>query len=264
MTEIKKEDITINEFIEVIINLDRRIIMLYQIVIDNKWNELSDSRSLLLKSLHEINFSTILSLSVLAESHKLLNEQSWWLEKFNHLSEMIKKEENFADFSTNRQNYLFNYLKDNYILNFYYEFEAKIRNFVRELKEVKNLDNRTKKKKQYLNGNESFYFIELGFFIDYLGFTHKDIEVLQLYSPIRNTIHNTGFFYSTTEQNLAVKFKDRTYDFIHEEPIDFIDFTFIEQLLSELVTVIEKILKNKLITAISEIQDPISRVTFSD
>jgi len=72
MTEIKKEDITINEFIEVIINLDRRIIMLYQIVIDNKWNELSDSRSLLLKSLHEINFSTILSLSVLAESHKLL------------------------------------------------------------------------------------------------------------------------------------------------------------------------------------------------
>jgi hypothetical protein len=48
MTEIKEEPITINDFIEVIKNLDRKVIKLFQIVIDKKWNELSDSRVLLL------------------------------------------------------------------------------------------------------------------------------------------------------------------------------------------------------------------------
>jgi len=115
-----------------------------------------------------------------------------------------------------------------------------------------------------LNGNESFYFVKQGFFINYLNFKEKDIEVLQLYSPIRNTIHNTGFFFSTKDQNLAVKSKDSTYNFIHEEPIDFLDFKFIELLLSELVSLIEKIFISKPIAAIGEIQDPVSRVTFSD
>ena len=264
MTTIKKEKITINEFLEVVKKLDRKVIEIFKVVVDEEWDELIDSRPLLLKNLHELHFSTMISFCLLAEEYDTLYKQDWWFEKFDHLIKMIKAEESFENFVRNRENQLFSYIKDNYVLNFYYEFESKIRNLTREIKRVRNLNKNTQKNKTFLLGNESFYDIVNGFFIDFLKFEDKDIEVLKLYSSIRNTIHNSGFFYSTTRENQRVDFKDRYYEFINESPVDFIDFNFLHELIYELLILIEKTLNNEKIKAIKEIIDPISRVDFKE
>ncbi len=114
-----------------------------------------------------------------------------------------------------------------------------------------------------LNGNEGFYFIYRGLFEDFLNFDKIDYEVLEIFAAIRNTIHNSGIYFSPhDEKSPSFNYRKKTYTFIYGKPVNFITIDFIKNMLFDLLDLWEKLLKNNIISNIGFIKDPIADVKF--
>lgn len=265
---MNKEDYTIhtdivtsNYIIEKIKEIDSKIIELAISFKEKKW-ESYDTRFLLLQFLHELNTNTIIGFCYQSECISISNEKNWWLEKFPHKKDVILSQNNFNQFSKERNDSFFKYLHDNYVINFYFEFETRIRNLVREIKEVKNINKKSKKVPAILEGDEAFYFISEGFFKNYLEFYIEDYEVVKIYSEIRNTIHNSGFYFPPDKKDKTLIFKGSSYTFKNEAPVNFIDYKLTFQIISALVDLIDITLNHNKIQKFRIIPDTFSKINW--
>lgn len=251
---------SIESKIKYIKDIDKKIIEIHKSIIKNKWDQTKDTRMLLLVYLNELNTNTILGYCFQAENLKLSSSKDWWLEKFDHMEDVINRVKDFDLFATYRNDSYFNMLKDSYLFNFYFEFETRIRHIVREIGNINNPNIKTNKNRPFLDGNEGFYFISKGFFEDYLSLTVKEYEVIHIYSEIRNTLHNSGFYFPHDGKDKTLRFKGEDYVFKNKAPVNFLDNNLYQALINALVDLISITLKHNKIKDIKEILDPVSNI----
>lgn len=257
---MRSEAFTIQDRISLIVELDRKLIEILNEIRVNNWDSLKDSRMLFFRYVNELNANTIFQFAFQAESYQLLNNTGWLKEKLPHLSENIDGVSNIDNYSLKRNYNISSQIWNAFILNYFYEFETRLRSIVRNLKTVRNVEKT--KRISYLNGNEGFYLIYRGLFEDYLSFNSKDYEVLKIFSAIRNTIHNSGIYFSLNQEPSYFNYRGKTYNFVYGKPINFMTREFVKNMLWDLLELWEKLLKCNRISNIELIKDPISNVKF--
>jgi len=196
------------------------------------------------------------------ENSNNIHNKDWWIENIPHQTENVEKAENFEEFVNDRENSIFNHIKDNYILNVYFEFEIKIRNIVRQLGDVPNLNKKNIKNQPYLIGNEPWFYIYKGLFYTYLSLRKENIEVIELYTAVRNLVHNGGFYYHTRIPKLQLDFMNQTYTFENSKPINFLALSQIQNIYNMLLELIDLVYSNPKINSVNLIKDPIADVKF--
>ena len=209
--EMMPESFTIQDRINIIAELDKKLLEIAEQIKDKKWNNTKDSRILFIRYISELNTNTIFQLSFQAESHDKLADKNWLIERLPHLTEQINNISNIQKYSNNRNNNILMQIWDCFLLNYFYEFETRLRSIVRNIGIIRNLYKI--KSKQNLYGNESFYLIYRGLYEYYLRFNKKDYEVLKIFSAIRNTIHNSGFCFPSDKKDKIFNYRNKTYNF---------------------------------------------------
>ena len=227
--KVNQESLSISDLITVITKNDLRVISVYNRFYKD-FDKYKDSRSLLLINLHELNLNTLLMYCNYAENYNNIHDKSWWIKRIPHQKEVVDKADNFEKFADDRDYNALNHIKDNYVLNIYFEFENKIRNIVREIGCVPNIYNKKKANQPYLIGDEQWQFIYKGFFDIYLSLKKDSIEVIELYSAIRNTIHNGGFYYYSKGTGMQINFMNKAYTFENLKPINFLTIDMINDI----------------------------------
>jgi len=256
---MKKESYTIQDRIDVIVELDEKLLSINDSIIGKGWDSLTDSRMLFVKFISEMNSNTIFQLSFQAESHEKLKEKEWLKARLPHFSEKIDSLENLDSYSANRHNNISARVFDTLILDFFNEFETRLRSIVRNLENVKHPK---KKDGSFLQGNEPFYFICKGLFDDYLGLKEEDYEVINVFSTIRNTIHNTGIYFAINQKDKSLDYKGKVYTFEYGKPVNFLNSDFKKDILMELLELFSKVVLSKKINDIKLIKDPLANVVF--
>lgn len=200
------------------------------------------------------------SLSMLAETINIYNQKEWWAKRLPHLKKQFDSDSKleFETFVFNRQNKVLNREKDNLLFDTFHEFETKVRNIVRVLGDVPD----SSRPSRFLNGTEKLYLIRKSFIEDYLQLDLEDSKLIELLQEIRNSIHNSGIFYSYNQQDKEIVYKDGTYKFSHGFPINFTNWAFTQFIILELVKVIGRILTHELITKVAIIEDPVTKITW--
>lgn len=255
---IPKEINTISDSITSIIELDTKLISIRDEIKGQKWDSLSDSRMIFFRYINELNLNTILQLAFLCESSHRSKDKEWLQARFPHLKKQINDISDINAYSSNRLNHISSHILDTFILGYFNEFETRLRNITRELKTIKNPD----KKNDFLNGNESFHLIYRGLFESYLSLKQSDYEVLKIFAAIRNTIHNSGFYFPLSPKSPTFKYRDATYQFNYGKPINFITKEFRQNILLDMLELWRKILINYKIKNIELINDPLSDIEF--
>ena len=215
----------------------------------------------LLKNLSETNLQTVLRFAYDAESLEKLTDINWIVERFPHHKDTFKKIPDYNKFCQNRRNISLNMTKNDFLLKYFFEIEAKLRLILKNIPTA-ILKEGNKKKKKYLKGTEPFHDIYVGLLKTHLKLPLKDYEVLSLSSTIRNTIHNSGFYYSIRGNDKTISYRNKSYSFIHAKPINFLSDELIEQIILDLISLIIKILTHNKIREIEFMEDPITRITF--
>lgn len=106
-----------------------------------------------------------------------------------------------------------NYLRESLFINIFLRFENFIR-IIAENQGIKDINiNRLSKK-----------------LIRHLKLNNNYENLIDIFTYIRNTIHTEGIH---SNKNVSITYKDKTYDFKQDEPIDFIDNNFITYLFTE-------------------------------
>ncbi len=255
---MNQESLSINNLHKIIEKNDSKVISLIQKHC-KELNNVTDSRSILLLYLHEHNLSTLILYCNYEESYKNVHNKDWWINKMPHLKEVVEKP-NFESFANDRDSYTLDFIKDYYILNYYFVFESKIRNIVRQLGDVPNLDKNSKCVN--LLGFESWYWIYTGFFKHYLSLNEENIEVVKFFTAIRNTIHNGGFYFNQNG-NENLKFMTQTYSFENSKPIDFLTWELKQNICNKLLELIDLTYSNPKIQSIRIIEDTVANVEFA-
>lgn len=255
------ESQSIQDRINIIIELDKKIIEIDKEIKDKGWDSLKDSRMLFIRYISELNSNTILQMSFQAESHEKPADKEWLKARMQHLSEQIDSITNIRQFSVNMNNHILRNTWDWFIFSYFFEFESRIRSIVRNIGTVQNVQ-KTKSKKP-LNGNESFYLIYRGLYESFLKLDKSQYEVLKLFSAIRNTIHNSGFYFSPTKDDKIYNYRGKSYHFKHGSPINFLTSEFIKNIMMDLLMLFSKTIVNKRISTINFIKDPVSNVKFN-
>nr|WP_321453089.1 hypothetical protein [uncultured Carboxylicivirga sp.] len=256
---MKKEVYTIQNRIDLIIELDNKILSILKSIKDKKWDSIKDSRMLFIRYISEMNSNTIFQLSFQAESHSKLTDKDWIKSRLPHLTKQIDGLGDINTYSENRHNNISSHLFDNLIINYFSEFETRIRSIVRNLQDVKHLQ---KKDGSFLIGNEPFTWIYRGLLESYLEFEEKDYEVIKMFSAIRNTIHNSGIFFSPDNKNKVIEYKGVTYEFEYGKPVNFLTAEFKKDILIDLLEVFSKVISHEKIINVEYIKDPLADVTF--
>lgn len=57
--------------------------------------------------------------------------------------------------------------------------------------------------------------------------------LLSLFSNIRNCFHNDGVFYPNDEKDIEINYRNTTYKFINENPIDFVDWILLLAIIED-------------------------------
>jgi len=258
---IPTKETTIQTWIDRINKIDQILLENYLTIKKIGWNEDTDLRMNLLKNLSEINLQTVLRFAYDAESFEKLKDINWLIERFPHHKDTFKKIPDYSAFYINRRNISLNMTKNDFLFKYFFEIEAKLRLTVKNIPNA-ILKEGNKKKKKFLKGTEPFHEIYVGLLKTHLNLPLKDYEVLSLSSTIRNTIHNSGFYYSTKGNNRIIRFRNKDYSFVHSKPINFLSDELIEQIILDLISLIIKILNHDKIKEIESMEDPISRITF--
>ncbi len=101
---IRKEAFTIKDRIELIVDLDTKLLVILREMKDNNWDSLKDSRMLFFRNIIELNSNTILQFAFQAEAHELTKDKNWLKERLPHLTEEIDKVSDMDNYSSNRNN----------------------------------------------------------------------------------------------------------------------------------------------------------------
>jgi hypothetical protein len=264
INEITSESVTVQDMINSIIELDKRVINILKEVKEDKLNQNEDSRILFLKNISDINVNTILQYSFQVESQNKLSDKEWLKKRLPHLSSSIDSHTDISKYAFNKNRHIFNQILDNLILNYFFEFETKVRSIVRSIKSIKNPYYNPKKKKsnQYLNGGETFGAISKGLFENHLKLNKEDYDVIGIYSAIRNTIHNSGFYFSQSLKKSNYTYRKINYVFEHGKPVSFFTMEMKFNLMKDLLTLFKKIINHDEIKKIEQVNDPVAEVKF--
>ncbi|MFW5983258.1 MAG: hypothetical protein ACOCQ4_02065 [bacterium] len=240
--------------------MDKKLLNILNEFKDEKWDSVKDSRILFFKYITELNSNTILQFAFQAESYHLTKNKDWLKKILPHLANNIDKISNMDNYSSNRNNNISSQIWDTFILNYFNEFETRLRSIVRNLGNVRNLEKT--KRKSSLNGNEGFYLVYRGLFEHHLNFNKTDYEVLKIFAAIRNTIHNSGIYFTPNKKNYSFNYRGEIYHFIYGKPVNFITSNFVKNMLFDLLDLWRELIKDKRIGNIGLIKDPIAEVKF--
>jgi hypothetical protein len=73
----------------------------------------------------------------------------------------------------------------------------------------------------------------------------------------RNTIHNNGVYFNKDGLNEQITFKGKTYDFLNGQPIEFVNWAWLFEMLEETLVLMVKVINDpQIISATTEIADP--------
>ena len=256
--ELKSELYKIQDFIDLINELNIKLFRIKESVKEYNWNSKEDSRMLFIIFIGELNVNTILQLSILYDSIKNLEDIDWYKRKLPMYTETFNNLLNIEDFFKNRINSIFDQINDNFFLSYFFEFETRIRSVVRNIGNIKHPTN-----ERALNGNENFNLIFKGLIENYLNLDKEEYDVLKIYSVIRNTIHNSGIYFSPkNEDSPPIKYKNNTYNFLNGKPVNFLNLELKKIILLDLLELFSKILNNQEIKVIELIKDPIADIKF--
>jgi hypothetical protein len=257
---IKKNPTTVNALLELLKEIDLEVIEVMKASNFFRLNPYEDSRAILLVNIHENVLMSTFVLSMLAETVNIHNKKDWWSKQLPHLKKQFDADSkfDFDRFVFNRQNKVLNREKDNLLFDTFHEFETKIRNIVRVLGNVPDVA----KPNRFLNGTEKLYLIRKSFIENYLKLDADCSMLIELLQEIRNSIHNSGIFYSYSQQDKEIIYKGTTYKFSHGYPINFASWPFTQAIILDLVKVVGKILKHELITEVERIEDPVTKITW--
>lgn len=258
--EVSTEPLSAQGIIDAIIKLDNKLIELNDGVKEFKWDKFKDSRMLFIRFLAELNSITIFQLSFQAESLNKLEDKNWIKQRLPHLAQRIDKIPDINKYSRNSNKNILKHVRDCFFLEYFSEFETRLRSIVRNIETVLNVY--STKNKNKLNGNESFYLIYRGLYESFLRYNKTEYEVLKIFSAIRNTIHNSGFYFHEKGKDKTVNYKNRTYHFRNGYPVSFLNFDLMQIILMDLLSLFSKTINDKSIKDIKLIEDPISNVRF--
>ena len=256
---IKVSKVNIQSRIDTIIELDIRVINILDKVKKYNYGEY-DSRYLMLRYLNELHLSTIFMMSFQAECADLFKNKERFKSKLPHLKKNIDAARDFDKISFERFRYIAGDMKNFFWISYFTEFESRLRNIVRAIGTVPNVAKT--KRIGFLTGSEPFDLIYRGLYEKYLNFKKKDYEALKMFSSIRNTIHNTGFYFNIRKEDLVFNYRDKTYHFVYGKPVNFLSDDFIKQLILDLLSIIERTLEHHKISSIKLIEDYTSKVKF--
>ena len=159
---------------------------------------------------------------------------------------------------TTKGNYLTG-LKVLLFMDIFNKFESKIRIIVRTV--VKNNPSLN------LTGEDKFWKIRKKFFKGFLKLKSNELKGLELYSELRNTIHNNGYYLPPINMKSKKKTQDRTITFsgvkcklFYNASINCLSWELIHKLVINFYTITEIIYLNKKIKSISFIMDPVTKV----
>lgn len=190
---------------------------------------------------------------------QLLKDKDWLKNRFPPMGKKIENID-IDRFATIQFNDLANTLKAQYLLDFHREMETKLRKLVRFIGKIPNVH--STRKKNDLKGNENYNLIIQGLIIKYLAIKKKDYQVLNLLSLIRNTLHNSGVYFSPNSKDKFITYRGITYHFKTNRPINFLSDELFEYIMIDLVKLIEILLTNVRISKHSNIVDPIKNIKF--
>jgi hypothetical protein len=258
--EIEVKYNSIQSKIDIIIELDKKLIEILESIKDKKWDSLKDSRMLFIRYVAELNSNTIFKMSFQAESEGYITDKEWVKARLPHLLKQIDNLSDFNIYAENRQNNILQDTWDYFIISYFFEFETRLRSIVRNIGTIENLKS-TKRKKE-LTGNEAFHWIYRGLYESYLCLRKSDYEVLKFFTAIRNTIHNSGIYFSSFNKEESYTYRNTTYHFKHGDPINFVSQEFVRTLLLDFLELFSKTINNSKIRDIEFIRDPIGDVKF--
>ncbi|KYG72256.1 hypothetical protein EV198_0322 [Roseivirga ehrenbergii] len=261
---ITSESVTVQDMINSIIELDNHVINVLEETAVDKLHRNKDSRILFLKNIHDINVNTIIQFSFQTESQNKLTDKDWLKKRLPHLSSSIDSHSDISKYAFHKNRHIFNQILDNLILNYFFEFETKVRNIVRSIKNLENpyYNPKSKKSNPYLNGSEPFGAIRKGLFENHLNLTNEDYEVIGIYSAIRNTIHNSGFYFSPDSKNSNYTYRTINYVFEHGKPISFFAMEMKFNMMKDLLTLFENIINHNKVKKIEKVNDLSAEVEF--
>ena len=258
--EVHSEQLSIQEIINSINRLDIKLLDIADKAKELKLDSLKDSRMLFIRYITELNSVTTFQLSFQAESSSKLEDKNWIKERLPHLSQRIEAISDIKTYSNNRNKNISKHIRECFFLGYFNEFETRIRSLVRKIGYVENVY--STKNRNILNGNESFYLIYRGLYESYLHFDKSDYEVLKIFSAIRNTVHNSGFYFPIDRKNKTFLYKNKAYHFHHGDPVSFLNFNLMETIQMDLLSLFSKTINDERIKSIKVIEDPISNVKF--
>jgi hypothetical protein len=259
--EVPSEPISIQEIIDSINKLDTKLLEIAEKAKELKVDNLKDSRMLFIRYIAELNSITIFQLSFQAESSNKLEDKNWIKQRVPHLSQRIDAISDIEGYSNNRNKNISKHIRECFFLGYFNEFETRIRSFVRTIGNIVNVN--STKNRNKLDGDEPFYLIYRGLYESYLNYDKSEYEVLKIFSAIRNTVHNSGFYFSKNSEGKAFNYKNESYLFRHGEPVSFLDFNLMETIQMDLLCLFLKTINDERIKRIKLIEDPISSVKFT-
>lgn len=257
---IPTKETNIQSFIDRVNRIDLDLMDKYKTIRDYGWNERNDLRMNLFNNLNELNLQIVLRFSYEAECIEKLYDKNWIIKRIPQHQETFNKLPDYPKFCSNRINISLNMIKNDFLLKYFFEMESKLRLIVKSIKNIKRKNN--KKKICFLKGTEPFNEIYTSFFELYLNLPKKNYEVLRMASILRNTIHNSGFYYHPKEKNTTVQYGGKSYSFIHGKPISFVSDDMLEKIILDLNMLLFKILKHPKIQQFKLMDDPVCKIKF--
>jgi hypothetical protein len=98
--------------------------------------------------------------------------------------------------------------------------------------------------------------------IDKLGINTDYKELWRVFAYTRNTIHSGGF-HTHKSGNQSITYKNKKFDFIKDDPVDFLTPENLMFILSELIEFLKDIINHSDILGIVELNHPYSEVKFT-
>jgi len=152
-------------------------------------------------------------------------------------------------------------IKNDFLLSYFSEIESKFRLIVKRIKTIKFESNR--KSIKYLQGTEPFTEIYKSFLNSYLKIPKRDYQVIKMINILRNTIHNSGYYYNIKGKNISVSYRGNSYLFKQGKPVNFVSDEIIEQIILDLNTLLLRVLTHKKIIQYKFLEDPVRKIRFT-
>ncbi|PVX44614.1 hypothetical protein C8C85_0359 [Flavobacterium sp. 103] len=84
-------------------------------------------------------------------------------------------------------------------------------------------------------------------------------NLLDLFRLIRNTIHNNGVYFHKSGISESITYKAKVYNFNIGQPVDFVTWDFIFEVMEEVEELIVNVIKTQEISSVIEIIDPFAK-----